>query len=338
MEVAETVLVLGGTNFVGRHLTDRFVERGWEVTLFNRGKTNPQLYPELAHIRGNRKLHEAPGLDNLRKAVDAGRTWDVVVDVNGYEPEHVRATARLLESACDRYVYVSSGAVYQVPFPTGGDESTAVRDDPVRDDEYGALKFLCEEEVRKIYGDRSLTLRLGLQCGPHDDTDRINYWVERIRRGGRVLVPAEPDWSFSTVDTRDVAAFAEMASRTGLAGTLNTTGRVITWQEWVETCREAAGSKCEFVWIGDWDFLQDHLPKDQRPYGAYPMRMPPSWGDWWSCSSRRAEQLGLDYRPLTETISDIAEWVDTRPADHKWMSGLEDDQERRIIEAWEGSR
>ena len=334
MTVARRVLVLGGTNFVGRHITDLFMEREWDVTLFNRGVTNADLYPDVPRIVGNRHLDVAPGLDNLATAVADGATWDVVVDVTGYDPAEVAATVRLLRPATERYIFISTGAVYQIPFPTDGDESTPVRTDPQRDGVYGANKLLSERAVRETFGGAALVVRLGLQCGPHDDTDRITYWVDRIRRGGEVLVPARPEWSFSTVDVRDTAWFVIQGATRGFAGTYNTTGAVVTWRRWVEACRDVAGSECRFVWVDDWEFLERHAPEPGRRFGAYPMRMPPEWGDWWSCRSDAAQQLGLVYRPLEESIEDILRWSDARTEPHEWVTGLDAKDEQRILAAW----
>ncbi len=314
--------MLGGTLFVGRHLTAALLAAGHDVTLFNRGRTNPGLFPNAHHVVGDRDPAEPPGFANLRGE------WDAVVDVNGYDPANVAALVEVLAEP-DRYVYVSTGAVYDIPFPTGGDETAPVR----HDDTYGGLKHQCEEVVRRRYADKALVLRLGLQCGPHDPTDRISYWVHRIARGGQVLVPAPPDRAFSTIDTRDVAAFTVDALATGLTGTYNTTGAVIDWRTWVEGCAAATGGHATFTWVDDPEFLLAHAPDQQHPWNCYPMAMPPDWGDWWSCSSARAEAEGLAYRPLADTIADIHAWLRTRPAGHRWRAGLAPAAERRILTA-----
>lgn len=331
MSGAGRALVLGGTRFVGRHLTEALLAAGWEVTLFNRGVTSPGDFPGLDRIVGNRHLDVSPALDRLRERVVAGARWDVVIDVTGYEPEEVAATAGLLSSACDRCVYVSTGAVYAVPFRSGGDEAHPVRDDPDETDDYGTLKWRCEKVVRSVFGEASLVLRLGLQCGPFDDSDRITWWVWRIRHGGRVLVPAAPERAFATVDTRDVAAFVVRAIGVRATGTLNATGRVISWRDWVDTVESAVGATCEWVWVDDWDRLQANAPDNGREFGPYPMAMPPAWGDWWSCSSARAEALGLAYRPLADTVRDIAAWLDRRPRDQVWRAGMTLEEERDVI-------
>ena len=185
------LLVLGGTQFVGRHLVEAALARDWRVTLFNRGQTNTDLFPEAEKLRGDRDPQISPGLSAL-----LGRRWDVVVDCNGYVPRLVRAAAEALRDAVGQYIFISTGSVYDFNQLQGEDDESApllTLKDPTTEEwfgpAYGGLKVLCEEAVAEIYGERALSLRLGIVAGPNDPTDRITYWVAR---GGDALAFGSP--------------------------------------------------------------------------------------------------------------------------------------------------
>ncbi len=194
-------------------MIDAALERGHEVTLFNRGTTGAGLYPALERIVGDRD----GGLDGLR-----GRDWDAVVDTSGYLPRVVGASARLLAGAAGHYVFVSSVSVY-ASFAAVVDESAALAElsTPGSEDvsaDYGALKALCEREVEAVFEGRSTAVRAGLIVGPHDPTGRFTYWPHRIARGGDLLVPG-PAWRpVQFVDVRDLAAWMVTAAEEGHRG------------------------------------------------------------------------------------------------------------------------
>ena len=182
------LLLLGGPKFVGRAVIDTALARGHELTLFNRGTTGADLYPELERIVGDRCAEGAGGIEGLR-----GREWDAVVDTSGYIPRVVGQSARLLADAVGHYVFVSSISVY-ASFAEVVNEGSALAElsAPGSEDisaDYGALKALCEREVDAAFPARSTAVRAGLIVGPHDPTGRFTYWPHRVARGGDVLVP-----------------------------------------------------------------------------------------------------------------------------------------------------
>jgi len=196
------LLVLGGTKFLGRGVVDAALAAGHDVTLFNRGETNPGLYPDVESLRGDRH----GDLSSL-----GGREWDAVIDPSGYIPRVVRASAELLRGAVGHYVFVSSISVYAFPFPAGIDESAplnpVVEDaDEVTGENYGGLKVGCENVVREVFGAAFANVRAGLIVGPHDPTGRFTYWPVRVARGGEVLAPGDPDRAIQVVDVRDLGA------------------------------------------------------------------------------------------------------------------------------------
>ena len=215
------LLVLGGTKFLGRSFVEAALAGDHEVTLFNRGETNPGLFPEAEHLRGDR----ASDLGALE-----GRAWDAVVDPSGYVPAVVAASAQLLREA-QLYLFVSSISVYadyREPRVEGDPLETLAPDHPadrLLEDyaNYGALKTLCEREVEHVFGDRALIVRPGLIVGPHDPTDRFTYWPRRAERGGPVLAPAPPDQPLQMVDVRDLAGWMLRLVESGRTGVFNAT-------------------------------------------------------------------------------------------------------------------
>jgi 2'-hydroxyisoflavone reductase len=240
------VLILGGTKFLGRAIAEAALARGHELTLFNRGETNPELFPEAERLRGDR----TGDLSAL-----GGRTWDAVIDPSGYVPSVVRASAELLRTS-GRYVFVSSISAY-ADFSTGPDEGSAVAelgDAPIEEltsdySNYGPLKALCEAEVARVFGDRGLVVRPGLIVGPHDPTGRFTYWAQRLARGGETLAPGPTERRVQFVDVRDLAEWIVAAVEQGLAGTYNATNEGVSWAELL------AGA--DVTWVPD-EFLQEH--------------------------------------------------------------------------------
>ena len=111
------ILILGGTIFLGRHVTQAALARGHEVVHFNRGQHGKDLYPELERIRGDRD----GGLDAL-----GDRTFDAVIDTSGYVPRVVGDSAKFLADRTNHYLFVSSLSVYPDMTTVGQDESAPV--------------------------------------------------------------------------------------------------------------------------------------------------------------------------------------------------------------------
>src|SRR5262245_4860679 len=216
------ILILGGTKFLGRHLVDSALAGGHEVTLFNRGKTNPNLFPQIETILGDRE-------HDLDKLAQAGREWDTVIDVAGYVPRIVRLSAIGLREAesVKRYIFISSLSVFADFRKIGIDESYPLAKMPEETNDenspktYGARKALCEQIVQEIYGDHALIVRPGLIVGPHDPTDRFTYWPFRVARGGDVLAPQKPEAKTQIIDVRDLADFIIQLIEENTSGVYN---------------------------------------------------------------------------------------------------------------------
>src|ERR687898_1703921 len=308
------LLILGGTKFLGRALAAEALARGHELTLFNRGETNPDLFPEAEHVRGDR------GRD---LAALEGPTWDAVINPSGYTPAAVRASAEQLRES-GRYAFVSTISVY-ADFSQGPTEESALVElgdmpaDELSPDfsNYGALKALAEAEAGRVFGDRALVIRPGLIVGPHDPTGRFTYWARRLERGGEILAPGPPERKSQFVDVRDLAAWMLDAVEGGLAGTFNATNEGVPWGELL------AGG--DVTWVAD-DFLQEHS------VGAWmelPLWLPdPDSAGMHATDVSRAVAAGLRFRPLEETIRGAAE----APAVDG--VGLTPEREEELLAAW----
>ena len=328
------ILIIGGTVFLGRHLVDAAQARNHEVTIFHRGKSNPGLFPQVETILGDRE----GDLNRLE-----GRIWDAVIDTSGYFPRIVRLSAQVLEPNVSRYVFISSISVYQDFSKAGIDESDPVakiQDETVEEitgETYGALKALCEEAVREIYGlERSLIIRPGLIVGPHDPTDRFTYWPVRVARGGDVLVPDQPEAPVQVIDVRDLAEWTIRLIEQNASGTYNATGPdyELTLGKLLEVSKQVSGSNARFRGASV-EFLDQNKV---QPWSDLPVWVP---DDEESAGFSRVDvskaiQTGLTFRPIQETIRDTLEWARSRPPDHQWKAGLTPEREAEALAALDG--
>ncbi len=318
------LLVLGGTKFLGRHAVAAALAGGHEVTIFTRGQTNPELFPEVEHVQGDRD----GDLDALR-----GDAWDGVVDTSGYVPRIVRQSAELLHDHVDRYVFVSSISVYD-DFSAPPSEASAVAqlEDPANEEvmeHYGALKAACEQVVEEIYGDRSARVRAGLIVGPHDPTDRFTYWPRRIALGGEVLGPGDPGAPVQFIDARDLAAWLVQLAFHGPGGTYNATGpaQLLTFEQLLDDMREAIGSDADIVWLDGERVLEAGV----QPWTELPLWLPGSdYAGMARADVSRALAAGLTFRPIRETIVDTLVWDRTQPGTRPTLAH---DKEREILAA-----
>ena len=316
------ILLLGGPKFLGRAVIDAALERGHEVTLFNRGTTGAGLYPQLERIVGDRD----GGLDGLR-----GREWDAVVDTSGYLPRLVGASAALLADAVGHYVFVSSISVY-ASFAEVVDEGSPVAEltEPGSEDvgrDYGALKALCERAVEDALPGRSASIRAGLIVGPHDPTGRFTYWPHRIARGGDILVPG-PAWRpIQLIDVRDLAAWILTVAEERLAGPFNATGPT-TMGAVVDAARRVAGSSARSVEVDD-AFLAAQEVGEWMELPLWVDTRNDEWRHFLEVDVSRATAAGLTFRPLDETVAATLAEAETVDG-----VGLTPERERELLAAW----
>ena len=308
------ILVLGGTKFLGRAFVEAALARGHELTLFNRGETNADLFPEVEKLRGDRSGDLSPL---------AGRVFDAVVDPSGYVPAAVRASAELLGD-CGHYLFVSSISVY-ADFSVAPNEESPTADlgdgsaDELAEDSsnYGALKALCEQAVWQVFKEHSLCIRPGLIAGPHDPTGRFTYWAHRLQRGGETLAPGPSERRAQFIDVRDLAEWMVHCVERRVTGVFNATNDGTPWGELL------AGA--DVTWVTD-DFLNEH------EVGAW-MELPlwlagPDFAGMHQTDVGRAIASGLRFRPPAETIAGAA----GAPAVEG--VGLTPEREAELLAAW----
>ena len=317
------LLILGGTQFLGRHVVDAALERGHDVTLFNRGRTRPELYPTVEKLRGDRD----GGLDALR-----GRSFDAVVDPSGYVPRIVRETIDALGEV-GHYTFISSISVYaSVATPPTEASPLAELEAETEDwhEAYGELKALCEDVVRERFPSAFIP-RPGLIVGPWDPTGRFTYWPRRIAEGGRVLVPAPSTAAAQVIDVRDLAAWILRCVEGGTAGTFNAVDRPTTREHLFETCRRVAGSDAELVWV-DGDFLTEH---EVGEWMELPLWLhAPEYAGMLSVDPSAAFGAGLETRPLEETVRATLDWGHSDGAPTDPSAGLAREKEEQVLDVW----
>jgi 2'-hydroxyisoflavone reductase len=330
------ILVLGGTSFIGPFQVQYALDRGHEVTLFNRGRTNIDLFPGLEKLRGDR----SGDLEALR-----GRRWDVVIDNSATNPEWVRLSARLLRDAVDRYLYVSSRSAYehfrQVPMtataPTFTYESAGVDPStPGADLPYGLAKAQSEREVTGVFARRATILRPGLIIGPRDETDRFTYWPVRVQRGGEILAPGDGTDGVQIIDARDLAEWMIRLAEDGRGGTFNAVGPAWgrSFAELLHGIRAVTTVETRFTWV-DTDFLLD---RGIRPYSDLPVWMPARGDDvgFARFDLSREVAAGLTFRSLANTTIDTLAYHFSRPPARReaLRAGLAPEREREVLREW----
>ncbi|HEX8032471.1 MAG TPA: epimerase [Ktedonobacterales bacterium] len=326
------LLILGGTSFLGRHLVELAQTRGHTLTLFNRGQRNPDLYPDVEQLRGNR--------DGDLAALH-GRTWDAAIDTSGFVPRIVRASAELLSGSVSHYTFISSISVFSDFSTVGIDESAPVGTlaDPtveeITGETYGPLKALCEQAVEQALPGRALIVRPGLIVGPYDPTDRFTYWPHRVAQGGEVLAPAHATLPVQIIDARDLAGWILTMVEAHHTGVYNATGPAypLTLGNVLDTCRTESNSDAHITWVAE-QFLLDH---SVEPWMQLPLWVPqsdPTKAGFSAVNCHKAIAAGLTFRPLAGTVRDTLAWDATRPSDHPWRAGITRDREAELLQAW----
>jgi 2'-hydroxyisoflavone reductase len=293
-------------------MVEQALERGHEVTLFNRGKTNAHLFPEVEKLVGDRD----GGLEPLK-----GRAWDAAIDVNGYLPRLVSNSAQLLSDAVEHYVYISSLSVFLATLEDPTDEE-------ITGESYGALKALCEHAAEKALPGRVFIIRPGYVVGPYDHTDRFTYWPWRINKGGEMLAPGVPDTPLQIIDARDLAAFTIDGVENQTTTAYNCIGPdyALTWGELFNTCEEVAGSNVNFTWVSEEFLMEQEVDETDLP--MWPVA---EVHGIMRTNFQKAITDGLVFRPLPETIQDTLEWSKDRA---KPKVGLTPEREAELLQLW----
>jgi 2'-hydroxyisoflavone reductase len=330
---AQKVLILGGTGFIGPHFIDALTAGGHKITLFNRGKRDPEVRPGIEQLLGDRNGE----ISSLK-----GRDWDVVIDNSGYTPSQVKSTAELLKDHVKRYIFISSIAVYADFAKAGVDEDykLVVLKDPntevVNGETYGGLKVLCEKVVETTYGKRGTIIRPTYIAGPGDHTDRFTYWPVRVSKGGEMLAPGTPSDPFQYIDVRDLADFMRTCVEKDVNGKFNLCGPqgAVTMGSLLDEAKRITKADTKFVWATP-EFLEANEIIGEKAKGNFmPIWQAPK-GDEAGLllvSPARAEKKGLKFRSLETTIRDTLAWQKTRPEDKQVLkAGLTAEKEAELL-------
>jgi 2'-hydroxyisoflavone reductase len=312
------LLILGGTQFVGRHVVEAAQGRGHTVTTFTRGN-NP--LPNTESLIGDRRKGEYTALQ--------GRTWDAVIDVNAYVPREVREAAAALQTR--HYTFISTVSVYQGSAEPGihEDSPLVTLEDPsteaITGETYGGLKVLCEQEAQRLYPN-CLIIRPHIVVGPHDPTDRFTYWPRRFAQQDQVLVPGKPEFTVQYIDARDQANFIVESVEQSLTGTFNSAAPSTTWGELVAAC----GGEGKAVWADEAWLLEQKV----SPWADLPLWIPmgSEGRGLLGTDSSRALKAGLKIRPLEQTVQELLAWDRTRAGDLK--AGLSAEREQDLLRAY----
>lgn len=336
------LLILGGTSFLGPAIVRRALERGHTVTLWNRGRTNPGLFPDVEHLRGQRRRPRPDHPDDPAQDLTAlaDRTWDAVVDTNGFFTGEVKDVGKVLAGNVAQYLYVSSLSVYRTlevdATPVDEQSPLCECDDKYRQDMgkdyefYGALKRYCEDAVVAAFADAATLVRPGYIVGPGDTSDRFSYWPARFLRGGECLAPGDPDNELQFVDVRDLGAWIVHLVEQGITGPFNAVGfdgRIST-AEFLHTGKGTLNHGCTFTWVGD-DFLVENGVTAWGEMGCWTPKAKNG-----RAANARALAAGATFRPIAETIRDTADWVRNERGDRPWRAGMTADRERDLLAKW----
>ncbi|WP_185964485.1 NAD-dependent epimerase/dehydratase family protein [Aliikangiella marina] len=330
------ILFLGGTGYLGPHTVNYAIARGHEVTLFNRGKTNTDLFPMLRKIKGNRDPKIDRGLTHLKSG-----EWDAVIDTSGFVPRIVNASASLLADRVKHYLFISTLCVYDQWAASGLDNTenrklipfnSQIGEDVAK--HYCELKAYSENAINAVMPNRVTNIRPGFIVGPRDKKNRFYYWPTRIERGGDVIALGKPNDLTQFIDVRDLAKFIIHCLETKLTGDYNLVAPQLSFGHFLNTCNQVTGNKAKLHWIP-----HEYLAKHQ----IYPWQDLPMWAaknasdaGMVSWSSQKALDDGLTIRPLEETIRDTLDWYHTlSDAERmKLKTSMTDKKEKTALNAW----
>jgi len=336
---SKRILILGGTGFLGPAIVAAAQARGHHVTLFNRGKTRPGLFPNLETRLGDRDPNKGEGL----KSLESGE-WDAVIDDSGFYPRMVGASAQLLSKRIRQYIYISSISCYRDGAPENSDENAplATMADPTLEtmgknfENYGALKALCEQAAEKAMPGRTTVVRPGFIVGPGDPTGRFTYWPVRFDKGGEIAVPGSPSDPLQLIDVRDLAEWLVWLAEKNTLGKFNGLGpeKRMNWGRVIEACRKATPTPSTVTWIpAEFVGKQEDI--------SFPIWVPylddsKGFHTW---NNARAVQAGLRFRPVEVTVKDTLAWYQgqLKEKDGRVRLAFTAEQEAKLLKAWKES-
>ncbi len=328
------ILILGGTQFVGKHITAAALKNNHSVTLFNRGKTSKEQIDGVTTLVGDRDGN----LDAL-----IGKKFDAVIDVCGYLPRVVKQYAELLKELVPHYVFISTISVYDHAFgePIDIDSPLTTLEDEsveeIRGETYGGLKVLCEDEVLETYEENATIIRPGYIVGPDDHTDRFGYWVRRVAEGGEMLIPENDDQPMQFIDVRDLAEWTIALTEKKQTGIYNAVGpkEKLTLADLLIKMQKHFNSDSEFIKVS-----KQFIDKNEISVTGFPMLF--SFKDiphynFMEIDHTSSVAQGLTHRPIEETIQASHDFIKSHPPDYEFKCGLSNEQHTELLKKWKDS-
>jgi 2'-hydroxyisoflavone reductase len=321
------ILIIGGTAFVGRYIAAAAIDAGHDVTLFNRGQTDPGLFPQATHLTGDR---------NADLSALAHGSWDATVDVCGYFPRQLRSLADALDGRGGRYVFISSVSAYSSGVPRGYDEAAPLADvtDPdaetVTGQNYGGLKVACEHAATGLFGSGTTIIRPTYVIGPHDRSYRFTWWVDRLARGGQVLAPGAPEDPIQLIDARDLGNWTVLLLDRSVTGTFHAASPAppFGFGEMLDAIRaEVAPPGTRLTWVDSEFLVAEGVDGAVLPLWAEG----DSGGQNLSTADPSAAfAAGLAPRPLRQTVAEMRAAGETAPP----TKGLAAEREAELLSRW----
>ncbi|MCM3610556.1 NAD-dependent epimerase/dehydratase family protein [Planococcus sp. MERTA32b] len=311
------ILVVGGTSFVGRHIVEEAAAKGHDITLFNRGKSNPGLFSELIRITGDRR----EDADKLQQ-----EKWDAVIDTSAYTPSDLIPV--LSNVTTDHYTFISTISVYddfsKGPVDEGASLHKSAEGDTVTGETYGPLKVTCEKIVKEHFPDNALIIRPGIVAGAHDPTDRFTYWALKLNESGEAMIPGDRLRKVQWIDARDLAAFIVMNVENRTNGTFNLTANPVTMEELVKTL---ASADVNPVWVDDRILLEAGI----KPFD-FPLWIPESEEHpegFILADNYKAKETGWKPRGLADTADSVRMWKKGAYS-YELKIGISEEQKKKI--------
>lgn len=325
------ILILGGTGFIGPHQVEAALGRGHQVTIFNRGKSGPDMFPQVENLVGDR--------DNDLSALK-GKKWDAVIDNSGFVPRWVKQSAELLKPTVGQYLYMSSISIYADTSVIGLAENGKLHklEDPNAEDpsngNYGGMKALSEQYLSTSFPNTATLMRSGLVVGPGDPTDRFTYWPVRVFEGGEVLAPGTPKDPIQCIDVRDLARWTIEAVENRYYGAYNLTGpyHQMTMGEFLDTVKSTTNSQADLTWV-----TADFLAQEKvTPWKDMPLWVPPDSNSagFVRIDVSKAVNAGLTFRPIADTVQDSLAWYRTVNPNEQLKAGLSKTREAELLKKW----
>lgn len=322
------ILIIGGTQFVGRHIVMTALQQNHHITLLNRGSKN--IFPELELLKADR--NELADLDQLK-----GRSWDAVIDTCAYFPRQVKSVLERLDTK--HYTLISSISAYKHQDIAMQDESSDLAEledetvEEVTGETYGGLKVLCEQAAQQH--PNNLIVRPGLIVGPFDHTDRFSYWPDRVAKGGELLAPDKATNPVQFIDVRDLAEWTLHAVSQSLTGAYNLVNDPdsVTFGKLLSSCKEVSQSDATFTWLSEAFMLEN----DVGPWMELPLWVPGESVNFMRVNNAKARASGLSIRPITDTIAATLAYLEERPEGYEPKAGLAANKEKAILKLWSES-